>query len=110
MALQGEKEMTQYIYIVKEKPRSIGWNPVAEYKGDYPPLRYIARNGVEMVKVMTEAWSENKQAKDFTFVDGDDSVTINRNDIPTVLSTSVNEANICADTISWLKIATQKLQ
>lgn len=100
--------MNQYVYIVKEKPRSIGWNPVSEYKGDYPPLRFIARNGSEMVRVMTEAWTENKHTDEFTFVDGDDEVTIKRNDIPTILSTSVNEANICELTLPWIKTALER--
>jgi hypothetical protein len=101
MALEG-KEMTQYVYILKEKEKSVGWNPPSDYKGDFPPLKYVAKNGTEMVQAMASAWRENKIADKVVFVDGDEEFQCNVTDIPTIISSHINKANICQTPLGWL--------
>ncbi len=101
MALE-RKEMTQYVYILKEKEKSKGWNPPADYKGDFPPLKYVATNGTEMVQAMAGAWRENKIAEQVVFTDGNDEFKCNVTDIPRIISSHINQANICPTPLGWL--------
>lgn len=102
MALEGKEKMIQYVYILKEKEKSKGWNPPAEYKGDFPPLKYVATNGAAIVGVLTSVWKENKLAEYVALTDGVDEVKIKLKDIPTILSKYINHANISPTPLSWL--------
>jgi hypothetical protein len=101
MALEG-KEMTQYVYILSEKEKSVGWNPPADYKGDFPPLKYVAKTGVDMIKAMASAWRENKIAEQVVFTDSNNEFKCAMNDIPTIISSHINQANICPTPLGWL--------
>lgn len=103
MALEREeKEMTQYVYILKEKEKSKGWNPPEDYKGDFPPLKYVATNGVEMIQAMASAWRENKITEYVVFTDGTNEVKLKMIDIPRILSSYINSANISPTPLGWL--------
>jgi hypothetical protein len=94
--------MTQYVYILKEKEKSKGWNPPREYKGDYPPLRYVATTGPEMVQVLVSVWKENKLAKYVVFDDGTNEVKFEMKNIPAILSKYINESNLSKTALGWL--------
>jgi hypothetical protein len=94
--------MTQYVYILKEKEKSKGWNPPSDYKGDFPPLKYVSTNGQSMVQAMASAWRENKLAEFVVFTDGSNEVKFRMNDIPTILSKHINQANISPTPFGWL--------
>jgi hypothetical protein len=102
MALEGKKEMTQYVYILKEKEKSKGWNPPENYKGDFPPFKYVATNGQGMVQVLASVWKENKIAEYVVFTDGTNEVKFKMMDIPTILSSHINSANISPTPLGWL--------
>lgn len=101
MALEG-KEMTQYVYLLEKKEKSKGWNPPEDYKGDYPPLKYVATTGPEMVQVLVNVWKENKLAEYIVFVDGNKEVRFAMRDIPTILSKYINESNLSKTALGWL--------
>ena len=94
--------MTQYVYIIKENEKSKGWNPPADYKGDFPPLKYVATSGKDMVQAMANAWRENKIAKYVVFTDGQIEVKFKMIDIPRILSSHINSANISPTPLAWL--------
>lgn len=102
MALEGKEEMTQYVYILKEREKSKGWNPPEDYKGDFPPLKYVATNGQGMIQVMASVWRENKLADDVVFTDGTIEIKFKMIDIPTILSKYINSANISPTPLGWL--------
>ena len=102
MPLEGKEEMTQYVYILKEKEKSKGWNPLTDYKGDFPPLKCVATNGIEMIQVMASVWRENKIAEYVVFTDGTNEIKLVMRDIPRVLSSHINTANISPTPLGWL--------
>ena len=102
MALEGEEEMTQYVYILKEKEKSKGWNPPEDYKGDFPPLKYVATNGTEMIQAMANAWRENKIAEQVVFISDSNEFKCDMIDIPRILSSYINSANISPTPFGWL--------
>lgn len=101
MALE-RKELTQYVYILKVKEKSQGWNPPREYQGDFPPLRYVATTGPEMVQVLISVWKENKIADYVVFTDGDNEVKFEMKNIPNILSKYINESNLSKTALGWL--------
>jgi hypothetical protein len=95
--------MTQHVYISEKKTKEPDNNPSWNFDGDFPPLRYVANSGATMVRAITAAWKENKHAKDFVFEGSGHRVSTKATEIPLLLSSGVNDANVSKDAWTWLK-------